>query len=599
MNKKNICTPYSFDKKFVRVRNAARMLMLALLGTAFVLLTLAVFHYTQNTVDAVETELCQKMQVSVEQTRNNIDYRFGQAAESAHALMGTLYPYLNSNGDRTVQLQEYTEIRRALAEQLNRHMIARLRLYVPDEKIYSNQLTPQYSINPLSHLGDALPLYQKGGIFWKETSSVRLGLTDDKQVVSCVVALKSQTNYNKLAGVLFADVTVTQLQAVFAVGSTGRDEMFLVNAQGRILVHPDDLRIGATSITPALMETFRAQGTGYLLDSNVILAFSQLETADWYIVASMPRMHAYSMDAVAANTIVVLWVVACLILFVIAVTVAYNLNLDRTVSRINRAIRSLDLKEEFGTTENVDAVFPPHKKGLISLERNTEQIVRSVAEVVEARYRDRLAISEYQMDALQAQIKPHFLYNTLDVIKWMILDKNLNESVWMVNALSKYLRMSINKGEVIVPLSEELALTRTYLGIIQKRFAHQFEVQYDLDDGALDCLIPKLSLQPLVENALLHGILNCEKPNKCLTIRTWHSDTAFGIELEDNGKGMSPEKAQSIAEMSVHASKSYGVANVHKRLDIFGHGQCKFFISSREGLGTCIMIELPQQPIDL
>ena len=78
----------------------------------------------------------------------------------------------------------------------------------------------------------------------------------------------------------------------------------------------------------------------------------------------------------------------------------------------------------------------------------------------------------------------------------------------------RYLRMSINKGEAIVPLSDELDLTRTYLGIMQKRFSHQFEVEYDLDQAAMECLIPKLSLQPLVENALLHGILYCDKNGK-------------------------------------------------------------------------------------
>ena len=282
-------------------------------------------------------------------------------------------------------------------------------------------------------------------------------------------------------------------------------------------------------------------------------------------------------------------------MFIIAVTAAYSLNLNRTVSRLNAAIHTLDAENGTGNTASCAG---RRKGGLITLERDTEQIVRSIAAVVDARYRDRLAISEYQMESLQAQIKPHFLYNTLDVIKWMILDKNPDDSVWMVNALSRYLRMSINKGEAIVPLSDELDLTRTYLGIMQKRFSHQFEVEYDLDQAAMECLIPKLSLQPLVENALLHGILYCDKTEKRLVIRAWRSSRAFGVEIEDNGNGMAPETAQKLTELDIRTSKSYGVANVHKRLDIFGQGKCKFYISAREGIGTCVMIELPVQPHD-
>ena len=107
-----------------RTRNAVRFLMLLLLVAAFGLLTLAVLYYTRNTMEAMEMELCQKMQVSVEQTRSNMDYRFLQTAEDASTLMGTLYPYLNSDADTEEQLQEYSRICRALVENLDKNMIS-------------------------------------------------------------------------------------------------------------------------------------------------------------------------------------------------------------------------------------------------------------------------------------------------------------------------------------------------------------------------------------------------------------------------------------------------------------------------------------------
>ncbi len=597
MPKKQMAPPVPGSVKLGRARSAVRLLMFVLLVAAFLFLTLALFYYTRNTAEAMETELCQKMQVSAEQTRNNIDYRFEQAAESASALIGTLYPYLNSDADMTMQLQEYAEIRRTLAEQLDKHMISRLRLYVPDDKIYSDQQTLLYSLNPLSKLGGEDSIYQNGGVFWKETHFVSLGMANPSAVISCAVALKSQADYDRLAGVLFADVGVAQFQEILAVGNTDNEERLLVNTSGAILADADGTRLGKIVFTPQQMEQICAQDSGYLLERGVILAFSRLETSDWYIVTSAARGQAYTMDAGTLNTIVAMWVVACLILFIIAVTATFNLNLNHTVGRINAAIRTLEAEGSSGSTASATSPHR-HKGAFISLERDTEQIVRTITDMVDARYRDRLAISEYQMESLQAQIKPHFLYNTLDVIKWMILDQNPDDSVWMVNALSKYLRMSINKGEAIVPLSEELTLIRTYLGIMQRRFANQFEVEYDLDDTAMGCLIPKLSLQPLVENALLHGILYCDKSDKRLIIRAWRSTKAYGVEIEDNGNGMTPEAAQRLTEMDVHPSKSYGVANVRKRLDIFGHGRCNFSISAREGLGTCVMIELPVQTHD-
>lgn len=603
LNSKN---KFSADVKLGRVRSISRLLLLVVLTAAFLLLALAMFSYTRNTIGAMERQLRKKMELSVEQSRSNVDYRLEQAEESTQALIAMFYPYLNSEADVAEQLDEYEIIRHAIAEQMGRHMITGLRLYVPDEKIYSGQVTDQYALKRLSELEINDSGYSGGGIFWEKSHLVGLGQTEPKPVISCGVALKSQKDYDSLCGMLFADVDLSQFREIFAAGSTEGDEMFLIDSQGNILAHQDDRRIGKPAISERQMDIIRSQGTGCLQERNAILAFDRLETSDWYIVASTPRIQGYAMDQGAAYAIVIMWVVASLILFIIVVTVVYDLNLNHTVSNLNTAIQVL---EREGTSES--AFFDESaddfknyvagktvrrgKYEVISLERDTEQIVRSIAGVVEARYRDRLAISEYQMEALQEQIKPHFLYNTLDVIKWMIMDKKTEESAWMVNALSKYLRMSISKGEPVVSLEKELELTRMYLEIMQKRFSNRFEVEYDLEDEALKCLLPRLSLQPLVENALLHGVLHCDKPDRCLTIRAWCASNTFGVEIEDNGTGMPPEKAKLLSEMEVHDGQSYGVANVHRRLNIFAHGTCVFLVSSREGAGTCVAIELPIQ----
>lgn len=603
LNSKN---KFSADVKLGRVRSISRLLLLVVLTAAFLLLALAMFSYTRNTIGAMERQLRKKMELSVEQSRSNVDYRLEQAEESTQALIAMFYPYLNSEADVAEQLDEYEIIRHAIAEQMGRHMITGLRLYVPDEKIYSGQVTDQYALKRLSELEINDSGYSGGGIFWEKSHLVGLGQTEPKPVISCGVALKSQKDYDSLCGMLFADVDLSQFREIFAAGSTEGDEMFLIDSQGNILAHQDDRRIGKPAISERQMDIIRSQGTGCLQERNAILAFDRLETSDWYIVASTPRIQGYAMDQGAAYAIVIMWVVASLILFIIVVTVVYDLNLNHTVSNLNTAIQVL---EREGTSESAffdesaddfknyvaGKTVRRRKYEVISLERDTEQIVRSIAGVVEARYRDRLAISEYQMEALQEQIKPHFLYNTLDVIKWMIMDKKTEESAWMVNALSKYLRMSISKGEPVVSLEKELELTRMYLEIMQKRFSNRFEVEYDLEDEALKCLLPRLSLQPLVENALLHGVLHCDKPDRCLTIRAWCASNTFGVEIEDNGTGMPPEKAKLLSEMEVHDGQSYGVANVHRRLNIFAHGTCVFLVSSREGAGTCVAIELPIQ----
>ena len=578
---------------------AFRFFLLLLLAVAVILLTLALVTYTGNSSKAMEQQMCEKALASVEQARSNIDYRLEQAAESAMILMSTIYPQLTSDGGFDEQLVEYDEIKRVMSELTGRQMITSLRLYVPDTKIYVGQQTAQYAFYSLNSLPGYPEKNEKGGVFWETTQTVKLSVYPPTQVISCAIAVRSMNSFDQLAGVLFADIDVSQFGEIFSAGMESDEEMYLMDNSGMILAHKDSAHIGEGAVTPEELSKIEEQGSGYHIGDNEILVFCKLEMTGWYLITRVERARVYTIDTSVLSTIIVLWITALSATAVIAISIINNMSLNRTVNRINKAIHALEYENTSvpKSTETEEfALSKQRRVGFPSLERDAEQIVRLVAGVVETRYRDKLAASEYQMEALQAQIKPHFLYNTLDMIKWMIMDKDLENGIWMVNALSKYLRMSINKGEPIVPLEEEISLTRIYLGIMQKRFSGKFRVEYELEEAAMNCRIPKFSLQPLVENALLHGILHCEKPELSVVIRGWNDDGILSIEIEDNGCGMPAELAASLAQSEIGADKHYGIANVHKRLNIFASGKCGFFIRSHEGIGTCVTIELPVSP---
>jgi len=578
-----------------------RSLLFTVLMLAFLLLLSFAVIYTMRTTKAMEEEVSGKLFQSVGQTQNNLDYRFSMISDNAFTLMSSIYPYLNADGGVPEQMLEYNSIETMFGEYAGKHMITRLRLRVPDKKIYRQQHSGTYSVDPLSEAGADLTLYGNGGIFWKEPERMEYGITGDYiDALSCVVSMRSRVDYSRLSGILYADVSLPQIRNILEAGSGSGEKMFLVNEAGTILCDADDSMQNREEIDQKTMERIVKERSGYFTDQDRFVAFSKLDSVGWYLVTTEDRSHVRLSDPASAARIGLLWLASGIIFFLILTMAAYSLNLNRIVGTINTSLEKLRAEgtkgseEESGNgrkTEKAGPFVSIRTEDFGRLEKGSEEIVRSVSEILEERYKDRLAVSEYQMKSLQAQIKPHFLYNTLDVIKWMILDNRPDDSVWMVNALSKYLRMSINKGPDIVPLSEELDLTKTYLGIMLRRFDHKFTVEYDLDDAASTCLIPKLSLQPLVENALLHGILNCDKQERHLVLRTWYSGKTFGVEVEDNGTGMTEEKAAELEKLD--SGKSYGILNVHRRLKIFAKEECVFRISSREGLGTCVSIELP------
>lgn len=306
-----------------------------------------------------------------------------------------------------------------------------------------------------------------------------------------------------------------------------------------------------------------------------------MESPGWYLLNTVLRANMYNIDSLQIRLLWLLTFVTLVIALGIAMVFVYNSMLQRAMITINEAIASL---------ENGKGNTNSQKKGLSA---SASMIAETARRVTEERYHNRLAISEYQMKALQAQIKPHFLYNTLDVIKWMIVDHDYENSIWMVNALSKYLRLSINKGPGVVPVSEEIELTRAYLGIMQRRFHGTFSVSFDLEKDVLDCQIPKLSLQPLIENSLIHGLLYCDKLEKQLAMRAWKEDNMICLEVEDNGNGMSLEILKALEKETPASTIGYGIANVRRRLRLFGGEKSEFRIVSHEQCGTCITIVLP------
>ena len=207
-----------------------------------------------------------------------------------------------------------------------------------------------------------------------------------------------------------------------------------------------------------------------------------------------------------------------------------------------------------------------------------------------------LHASEFKF--LQSQISPHFLFNTLNLLMRTAYREGAPQTADLICDLADLLRRAYYYKDSICTLAEEMQCARQYLTLQSQRLGPGFSFEVGDVSACGQLMIPVLTIQPLVENALLHGILYCDKTEKRLVIRAWRSSRAFGVEIEDNGNGMAPGTAQKLTELDIRTSKSYGVANVHKRLDIFGQGKCKFYISAREGIGTCVMIELPVQPHD-
>ncbi len=204
---------------------------------------------------------------------------------------------------------------------------------------------------------------------------------------------------------------------------------------------------------------------------------------------------------------------------------------------------------------------------------------------------NRLRMAE--LKALYAQINPHFLYNTLDSIKWLAKLNGVDDIVLIVSQLGKLLKNSIRNQKDSVLISEEISLIGNYLAIQKVRYSDKFDVDIQIEESILDCVVPKFIIQPIVENAIIHGIE--DKVGKAhLMIKGWHEENKIIFEVKDDGVGIPGEKLDRIRKLTQATNDdSIGIANVNKRIKLYYGEEYGLEIKSAENIGTITYITMP------
>jgi len=203
-----------------------------------------------------------------------------------------------------------------------------------------------------------------------------------------------------------------------------------------------------------------------------------------------------------------------------------------------------------------------------------------------------------ELALLQSQVNPHFLYNTLDTIVWLIESGEINGAVKMVTSLSNYFRFSLSRGKNVITLGEEEQHVRSYLEIQQMRYSDILEYEIDIPDHLKQYIIPKLTLQPLVENALYHGIKNRRRKG-VIRLTGREENGHIILEVMDDGRGMSEERLKEIkASLGDSKGEGFGLRTVHQRIQILFGAEYGLTIESELDVGTKVIVTIPMKTSD-
>ncbi len=360
---------------------------------------------------------------------------------------------------------------------------------------------------------------------------------------------------------------------------------FLMDESG-ILYHPQQQLI-YSQLKSEDTDTLANLPDGTYSESNVIYVLQTVEGSPWRVVGV-----SYVDELVTSSLWENFWLLALAAAAVLLAALVSSIVISRALSRplkgLSRAMRLFEKSADTFTYAPVGGA-----REVQELSESFGHMVVKIQHLMETVRREEINLRKTELKALQAQINPHFLYNTLDSIAWMCEQGRNDEAVQMVNALAQLFRISISRGHELIPIRSELRHAESYLKIQKHRYKNQFSYRFDVDESCLDFLCNKITLQPIIENAIYHGINGLvDEGEIVITLRADGSDVVFTV--ADNGVGMEAEQIQAILRKERSDHTGIGIKNVNDRLKIyFGEGY-GITIDSEPDVGTTVTIRMPQ-----
>jgi two-component system sensor histidine kinase YesM len=362
---------------------------------------------------------------------------------------------------------------------------------------------------------------------------------------------------------------------------------FIMDGENHIISYPDKTKIGTTLDEHTSIHDFVSAGKKQgryieVYSSNIVRRWKVYSVIDQYSfrIEAENQMRNTLLIGIAFLTVTSL--------VIIVVTVLLSRSLDKVTSAMKQA-------EEGNLNVSIPEqhIFPAEIRIIV---KTFNAMMTQIARLVE---KIRI-ISEEQRDAeikaLEAQINPHFLYNILDSINWIAIDKDQLEISRAIVALAKILRYSINRSNKVVSLREEVEWIKQYLYLQQIRCKNTFQFTLEADESLLDMRIYKLLFQPFIENAVKHGFKN-RNGNNLLKIRIYF-DVYLAISIQDNGYGMSPETLRKIQKIQETASMEngdhIGIMNAVRRINMYYGSEASIQVKSNLDEGTTITIVLKE-----
>ena len=397
-------------------------------------------------------------------------------------------------------------------------------------------------------------------------------------------------------GVLLVDMSFSGIRQILEkANSDNRSEyIYLCSGDGDIIYHPRMELINADLYQEQTDTAGRADGTysDYHSGRQQITIIKTVSYTGWKLVSVIP-LENYSIGMGKTQYFVVL-VLAFALLGILLVNQMVSGNVIRPLLKLDESVRDLE-----NGNLNPD-IYIGGPQEVEHLGRTLQTSVHKINQLMDDVLTEQEEKRRSELNALQSQINPHFLYNTLDSVVWMIEGGHNQGAVYMIRQLASLMRISISRGRTIIPIKNEIRHAESYMNIQQVRYKNTFTVSYEIPEEIKDLCTVKLILQPILENAIYYGVQSMDGDGEILVRGSRDGDDVY-LDVIDNGLGMPEEQVERLLkgtslqeeENAVRHGNGVGLYNVHTRIQLRFGQEYGLLIQSEPDEGTMVRIHLP------
>ncbi len=348
----------------------------------------------------------------------------------------------------------------------------------------------------------------------------------------------------------------------------GSGSVFVVDETGGLVFHTDTACMATGSGEAYTVPSF----FGYDKASNTLTHSAAIAGTGWTMVGIASLDSLKTLQGQLLNLVALTGMLLFLALLVI--TLVFSKKLSTPLARLAHSMEDIESLQEL-------SLLAGEVSETQMLTESYNRMIGKIRLLMQQLEQKQTELRQREMDALSSQINPHFLYNTLDTIVWLAEFRDNDKIIALTKSLAAFFRLSLSGGRAVVSLDEELEHVRQYLFIQKERYGDKLSDSFTVEEGLGDCLLPKIILQPLVENALYHGIKPKEGPGH-ICIEAKRCGEALLLRVQDDGVGFSenPPEAGAIGGSGV------GLRNVERRIQLYFGGDSKLVLRSAPGAGT-------------